>query len=89
MTSERTVERALVAAVTAAGGVAYKFTSPSRRGVPDRLIVLPGNRIFFAEVKGDSGRLAPLQAVEIERLRKLGARVDIVSSIAQAREIAG
>lgn len=89
MTSERAVERALVAAVTAAGGVAYKFTSPSRRGVPDRLIVLPGNRIFFAEVKGDGGRLAPLQAVEIERLRKLGARVDIVSSIAQAREIAG
>jgi hypothetical protein len=89
VTSERTVERALVAAVTAAGGVAYKFTSPSRRGVPDRLIVLPGNRIFFAEVKGDGGRLAPLQAVETERLRKLGARVDIVSSIAQAREIVG
>ena len=89
MTRERSIERALVAAVTAAGGVAYKFTSPSRRGVPDRLIVLPGNRIFLAEIKGDGGRLAPLQAGEIERLRKLGARVDIVSSIAQAREIAG
>ena len=88
MTLERTVERALVAAVTAAGGVAYKFTSPARRGVPDRLIVLPGNRIFFAEVKGDGGRLTALQQVEIDRLRKLGARVDVVDTVTQAKGIA-
>jgi hypothetical protein len=89
MTRERSVERVLIAAVTAAGGIAYKFASPSRRGVPDRLIVLPGDRIFFAEVKGDVGRLSKLQEVEIARLRKLGARVDIVSSIDQARGITG
>jgi hypothetical protein len=89
MTRERSVERVLVTAVTAAGGIAYKFSSPSRRGVPDRLIVLPGDRIFFAEVKGDGGRLSKLQEVEIARLRNLGARVDIVSSIDQARGITG
>jgi hypothetical protein len=87
VTRERTVERALVVAVANAGGIAYKFTSPARRGVPDRLIVLPGNRIFFAEIKGDGGRLTPLQAIEIERLRKLGVRVDVVDSVVHAREI--
>lgn len=85
---ERVIERALVEAVAAAGGVAYKFTSPARRGVPDRLIVLPGGRLFFAELKGDGGRLSKLQEVEIARLRQLGARVEVVSSLAAAKGIA-
>jgi hypothetical protein len=89
MTRERSVERVLVAAVAAVGGMAYKFASPSRRGVPDRLIVLPGDRIFFAEVKGDGGRLSKLQEIEIARLRKLGVRVDIICNVDQARGIAG
>lgn len=26
------------------GGIAFKFTSPNRRSVPDRLVLLPGGR---------------------------------------------
>lgn len=88
MTRERVVERALVEAVAAAGGVAYKFTSPARRGVPDRLIVLPGGCLFFAEVKGTGGRLSKLQVIEIARLRQLGARVEIITGLDEARGIA-
>ena len=84
---EREIERALVEAVAAAGGIAYKFTSPARRGVPDRLIVLPGGRVRFVEVKAPGGRLSKLQEIEIARLRRLGMRVDIVSSIDQVRGI--
>lgn len=87
MARERVIERALVQAVAAAGGVAYKFTSPARRGVPDRLIVLPGGRIFFAEVKGAGGRLSKLQEVEIDRLRQLGARVEVVCDLDAAKGI--
>lgn len=39
---ESGVEKELVARVQGAGGEAYKFTSPGRRGVPDRLVLLPG-----------------------------------------------
>jgi Holliday junction resolvase len=81
VTRERSVERVLVAAVTAAGGIAYKFASPSRRGVPDRLIVLPGGRVMFIEVKAPGGRLSKLQEVEIARLRKLGASVRVIWSL--------
>jgi len=88
MPRERVIERALVEAVAAAGGVAYKFTSPARRGVPDRLIVMPGGRLFFAEVKGDGGRLSKLQEVEIARLRQLGVRVEVVTGLDEARGIA-
>lgn len=80
MVSEAKVECALVQAVVRRGGIAYKFTSPSRRGVPDRLVVLPGGRIVFVEVKAPGGRLSKLQDVEIARLRALGARVAVIWS---------
>ena len=85
---EREIERVLVETVAAAGGIAYKFTSPARRGVPDRLIVLPGGCLFFAELKGDGGRLSKLQEVEITRLRQLGVRVEVVTGLDEARGIA-
>ena len=51
---ERDVEKHLVDSVKALGGIAYKFTSPGRVGVPDRLVVLPAR-----EVKKWDGKLAP------------------------------
>ena len=86
MTYERTVEQALVRGVARLGGIAYKFASPSRRGVPDRLIVLPGGRVMFVEVKAPGGRLSKLQEFEIARLRSLGASVVVIWSV---NEIAG
>lgn len=80
MTGEESIERALVRAVVRHGGVAYKFTSPARRGVPDRLVVLPGGRVIFIEVKASGGRLSKLQEIEIARLSGLGCEVRIVWS---------
>lgn len=80
MANETTIERALVRTVVRQGGAAYKFTSPARRGVPDRLVVLPGGRIVFVEVKAPGGRLSKLQEIEIARLRGLGCEVRIVWS---------
>lgn len=60
---EKDVEKRLVKGVEAIGGKAYKFVSPAHRGVADRLVVLPGGRVWFVEVKTDNGRLSPLQEV--------------------------
>ena len=87
MARERDIERALVEAVAAAGGIAYKFTSPARRGVPDRLIVLPGGRVRFVEVKAPGGRLSKLQEIEIARLRSLGASVGVIWSLDAIAEV--
>ena len=84
---ESAIEQSLVRATRKAGGIAYKFTSPSRRGVPDRLLVLPGGRIIFVEVKTNDGHLSPLQEIEIARLRDLGARVEVVWSVDQIDEV--
>jgi hypothetical protein len=64
------------------GGRAYKFTSPSRRSVPDRIIVLPHGRVHFVEVKRPDGRLSPGQRREIRFLRSLGQTVHVVWSLA-------
>jgi hypothetical protein len=77
---ESKLEAYLVQAVAAAGGFCYKFTSPGRRGVPDRLAVFPGGEFVFFEVKSPTGRMSHLQQFEINRLRKLGARVEVVST---------
>lgn len=86
--SEKHLERVLVRRVQAAGGVAYKFVSPARRGVPDRLIVLPGGRVFFAELKAQGGKLTPLQQREIAQLRQRGVRVEVVCGLEAARTVA-
>ncbi len=87
MTSEKSIEQALVRYVNRLGGIAYKFTAPSRRGVPDRLVVLPGGRVIFVEVKAPGGRLSPLQEIEITRLRSLGAQVAIIRSTQDIAEV--
>lgn len=59
------------------GGHAYKFVSPSNRGVADRLVVLPGV-VWFVEVKAEGGRLSPLQTLFIEQMKRLGQNVIVV-----------
>jgi hypothetical protein len=76
---ERDIERYLVKRVTALGGKAYKFVSPSNRGVADRLVVLPG-QIWFVEVKQESGRLSALQALFIEQMKRMGHNAIVVWS---------
>lgn len=80
---ERDLERHLVRAVKRAGGEAYKWVSPGRRGVPDRLVVLPGGRVVGVEVKrpGGGGVLSALQRIECGRLRELGVEVRVIDSV--------
>jgi len=68
---EKHVERHLVQEVKKRGGVAYKFTSPSHRGVSDRVVCLPG-QTWFVELKQAGGKLSPLQKLFAEDMKRLG-----------------
>ena len=87
MILERDVERALIRAVRKAGGVCLKFVSPGWAGAPDRLCLLPGGRIFFAEVKRPGGKPRPLQLKRHEELRRLGFMVRVIGSKEECDEI--
>lgn len=68
---ESEIERVLVEEVKRLGGRAYKWTSPGNDGVPDRIVFLPDTRVIFVELKTDTGRLSPLQKIQIDRLKKI------------------
>ena len=78
--SEKLVEQSLVNRVKALGGIAFKFTSPGRRSVPDRLCLFPGGRVIFVECKSLRKRPTALQAREHDRLRALGFDVRVIDS---------
>lgn len=78
---ERTIERRLVSRVRAAGGMALKFVSPGMAGVPDRLVLLPGGRCAFVELKAPGKKLRPLQTLRQKQLESLGFRVYCVDSV--------
>jgi hypothetical protein len=84
--SEHTVEMALCARVKALGGIAYKFTAPGRRSVPDRLCLLPGGKVGFVECKAPGRRPTANQAREHELLRHLGFQVDVVDTVEMAKK---
>lgn len=53
MTAEKTIEQKLVRAVKLMGGLAPKFVSPGLDGVPDRIVLLPGAKLAFVELKAE------------------------------------
>ena len=72
---ERDIERALVGMVKRHGGLCLKWVCPGFAGVPDRIILLPGARVIFAETKRTKGgRVAPLQEWWGKQLKRLGFR---------------
>ncbi|SPA25918.1 VRR-NUC domain protein [Cupriavidus taiwanensis] len=79
---ESKIEAHLVKRVKEIGGKAYKFTSPQRRSVPDRLVLMPGGRATFVECKASGQRPTDAQAREHARLWALGFPVLVVDSIA-------
>ncbi len=88
---ESSIEQYGVAMFKALGDLPYKFTSPGRRNVPDRLRLseipaehreIVGRYVQFIEFKATGEKPTAAQEREHARLRKLGFRVEIVDNIA-------
>lgn len=75
---ERDVERKLVSLVLARDGFAPKLSCPGMDGMPDRLILLPGGRAAFAELKAPGKRPCPLQLRRKCQLEALSFRVYVI-----------
>lgn len=84
---EKEIEAKLVAFAKSLGIICYKFTSPSRRSVPDRVMVLPGGRVIWMELKRRGQKPTASQIVEIEKLKKQGATVYVVDNVEDGKLI--
>jgi hypothetical protein len=69
---EKELEVRLITQVRKKGGIAYKFISPGINGVPDRLVLLPGGRAGFVEVKAPGKQMRPNQIKRKCELEALG-----------------
>lgn len=86
---EKQIEQTLVRKVKEVGGIAPKFVSPGLGGMPDRLLLFPGGRMAFVEVKAP-GKAATVTGYQRHRLlTKLGFKVYVLDSLAGIDEIVG
>ena len=80
---EYVVENEFVKAVKAAGGVAYKLTSQTANGLPDRLVLFFPAKTVFVELKAPGKMLRPLQRKRRYQLMKLGFPVLCIDRVTQ------
>lgn len=85
---EKDIERKACEWARANGWLAYKFTSPSRRSVPDRLFIKAG-AVGFIEFKRPGGAVTDSQKREIARLDKEGMAVWVCHSVEDAIRVLG
>ena len=78
---EKIIESKVCQYATTKGLLVYKFTSPARAAVPDRLMILPGGTCFFVEFKRSGLEPTPSQEREHIRLRKQGVPVYVIDNV--------
>lgn len=82
---EKTIEMRLKDYVKSAGGMYIKLTG--LKGIPDRLVCLPGGLACFMELKAEGEVPRPIQFVWLERLKALGFVAVWVDSFDKGRAV--
>ena len=78
--SEKVIERKLVEAVKANGGMCIKLLCDNLLGLPDRMVLMPHSKIAFAELKTTGQKPRRIQVFMHNRLRNLGFRVEVIDT---------
>ena len=82
---EYVVENEFVKAVRKAGGIAYKLTSQTANGLPDRLVLFFPAKTVFVELKAPGKQMRPLQRKRRHQLMELGFPVLCIDRFSQIR----
>ena len=85
--SEKVIERKLVEAVKANGGMCIKLLCDQLMGLPDRLCLFPNHKIVFVETKTTGRKPRRIQAYIHKKLMALGFRVEIIDSIEGVKKL--
>lgn len=74
---EASLEAYFSRAVRMAGGRAVKL-APTEKGLPDRLVLLPGGRMYLCELKTHTGRVSAAQQLWHDRAGQMGTQVHLL-----------
>ena len=80
---EKHIEAKFAREVKAAGGICPKLVCPGTDGMPDRMVLFPGRRVAFVEVKAPGQKPRPLQVLRHCQLKDLGFTVYVLDGIGQ------
>jgi hypothetical protein len=78
---EKQIETKVCEYAKARGWLTYKFTSPGRAAVPDRLFISPMGKCVFIEFKREGQKPTPAQTREHQRLREQKVPVFVVDNV--------
>ncbi len=81
---ESNLERYFRIEVKKRGGWAIKFRGVA--GIPDRLVILPGGRIVWVELKTEKGRVSKIQKAIHRKLLAMGCEVEVLKGRAEVDE---
>ena len=78
---EKQIERRLILEVEKKGGFCLKFLTQYKNGMPDRLVLLPGGKCAWVELKQKGQKLRPLQQKRKKELEALGFLAFVVDDV--------
>lgn len=77
---EKPIEKKLREHVKKLGGLAVKFFVMSFTGFPDRIVLMPGARIWFVELKSTGKKPSPRQEIVLRQLSRLGFKTLVIDN---------
>lgn len=80
---EKDIEKKLVSEAKKRGCIPVKLLSANYNGLPDRLILSPGGKCGFVELKAPGKKPRVLQLKRHRELRSLGFKVYVVDGLEQ------
>jgi hypothetical protein len=83
---EKVIEEKVCDYAKSQGWLVYKFTSPARHAVPDRLLLRNG-RVIFIEFKRGGEKPSPPQEREHKRLRDAGITVYVIDNVEDGKRM--
>ncbi len=83
---ESKIEQAVKKYARENGWLVFKFTSPGRRGVPDKIFLKEKNAVF-PEFKSPGKKPGPLQEKTLEKIRKQGFNAPVIDKIEAGKKI--
>lgn len=84
---EKDIEQKMKSFVEQQGGQLLKLYVPGENGIPDRLMLMPGGRAAFIELKAPGEKPRKLQEYYHRQLRRDGFDVHVVDDIYQAEKV--
>lgn len=75
---EKHTEKYLRIEIKKRGGWCIKLPAIFEAGLPDRIVLMPGGRIYFVEMKTKGKKPSPIQTVVHAKMAALGFQVHVL-----------